>query len=561
MNRTLARLRALPRPRAIASLASLALGLLAIGGCGRTIRWEYSMPSSLDGSAMVARVRAGSCAGTDVIFERGFVDGMSSGDGPVLGAGTYGVEIEVLGTACDIVARGCEEVTLPDAEVVHVIITAITPVAACSPDRCMDGVCEMADAGIDAGELDAGTDDVGTSDVPPSDTPAPDVGVGDECTSATDCPCGGDVCTGGRCVPVRPATVVEAGYEHVCAVAGGRLFCWGSSGVGEVGVAWNTVAPRPTRIGAASDWTTISTFGDHTCGIQGGGVRCWGSNYTGQCGIDPAMSENILNGPVPVALPITPARIAVGALHSFALDAAGTLVGWGRNSQAQVGGSADTTDPLPPTALPETWLDVSGGEFFSCSVDASHQLWCRGANFSGSLGIGGRCSDCGPELVVDPTPGVAGPEWAHAELGRRHACAWDTAGALYCWGRGDGASLGALGVGEPAPSMVSAPSRVPDLTVAAASLGLHTCVVETTGALWCFGPNESGQLGVGDLDTRFDPARVEGSGWTDVTTGSDFTCALRSTGAVFCWGDGDAEVLGQDDGETDHTTPVRVCIP
>jgi len=419
----------------------------------------------------------------------------------------------------------------------------------------------MTDAGIDAAMLDVGEFDAGMSDVPSADTPPPDVGAGDECTVATECPCTGDTCAGGRCVPVRPATVVEAGSNHVCAIAGGRLFCWGSSGVGQVGVAWNTIAPLPTRIGAASDWTDVSSFGDHTCGIQGGIVRCWGSNYTGQCGIDPATADNLISGPVAIAVPITPTRIAVGALHSFALDASGTLAGWGRNSQAQVGGTANITSPLPPTTLPETWLDVSGGEFFSCSVDSTHQLWCRGASFSGSLGNGGRCSDCGPELVVDPTPGVAGPEWAHAELGRRHACAWDTAGALYCWGRGDGPSLGALGAGEPAPSMVSAPARVPGLTVAAASLGLHTCVVETSGALWCFGPNEAGQLGVGDLDTRFDPARVVGSGWTDVTTGSDFTCALRGTGTVFCWGDGDAQVLGQDDGALDHTTPVRVCMP
>ncbi len=544
-----------------AALSSALLVVPLVAGCGRAMRWEYSMPSSFDGSAMVARVRVGSCAGTEVRYERAFTDGESAGDGPVLPEGTYGVEIEVLGTDCDVVARGCEEVTLPGGDVVHVAITPITPVAACSPDRCMDGVCVTPDAGTDAGMDAAGADDVGVTDDVPNDGPPPDVGVGDECSDSTECPCAGDTCEAGRCVPLRPASIVEAGYEHVCAIAGGRLFCWGSSGVGEVGIAWNTVAPLPTRIGAASDWTDVSSFGDHTCGIQGGAVRCWGSNYTGQCGIDPGTSENVLNGPVAIAVPITPSRIAVGSLHSFALDAAGALAGWGRNSQAQVGGSANTMSPLPPTTLPETWLDVSGGEFFSCSVDTDHRLWCRGANFDGSLGTGGGCTDCGPREVLDPTPGLAGPEWAHAELGRRHACAWDTAGALYCWGRGNGASLGALGAGEPAPASVSAPTRVPGLTVARASLGLHTCVVETTGALWCFGPNESGQLGVGDLDTRFDPARVAGSEWTDVTTGSDFTCGLRASGAIFCWGDGDAEVLGQDDGQMDHSTPARVCVP
>jgi alpha-tubulin suppressor-like RCC1 family protein len=537
----------------------LALLALLSAGCGRTMRWEYSMPSTFDGSMMVARVRAGSCEGTTVLFEREFIDGESAGDGPVLSPGDYAVEIAVRGTDCDIVARGCEEVTLPGADVIHVTITAITPVDACSPDRCMDGVCEMLDGGIDASMIDV---DAGTSDVPPSDTPAPDVGVGDECTIAADCPCGPDVCTGGRCIPSRPATVLEAGDEHVCAIAGGRLFCWGRSGVGQVGVAWNTVTRIPTRIGPASDWTDVSSLGDHTCGIQGGGVRCWGSNYTRQCGVDIATYPNVLNGPVAVALPIAPARVAVGSLHSFALDATGMLAGWGRNSQAQVGGEANITNPLPQTVLLDTWLDVSAGEFFSCSIDSSHALWCRGASFSGSLGNDGRCSDCGPVQVVDPNGAMPGPEWARVELGLRHACAWDTAGVLYCWGRADGASVGALGVGEPPPSMVPTPSLLSGYTVAAASLSNHTCIVETSGALWCFGPNGSGQLGVGDQATRFEPARVEGSGWTDVTTGGSFTCGLRGSGAVFCWG----TVLGQtdlelEDGEEIETTPVRICIP
>lgn len=543
-------------------LSAIALVLLA-AGCGRSMRWEYELPSGLEGADMVARVRSGGCAGGTIVYEQPFTDGGPAVSGPVLGAGTYGVELEVLGDACDVVARGCEEVTLPGGDVVRVNVAAITPEAACSADRCIEGVCMRFDAGMpDAG----GPIDTGGTDVPSTDA-----GTGDECGPGTECGCG-DECIDGWCVPDRPVSTVEAARAHVCAITEGVVFCWGNAGVGELGTGsadWNRDSSVPLRV-AQSNWTDISTSGNTTCGVADGTMYCWGSNYVYQGGVMPdgGATENLLGGPTLVeGSPITATRFASGAVHTLAIDGSGRLAGWGRNDQGAVRGAPLTTaDPgyLPPTAIDGTWRTVAAGDFFSCGIDTESRLLCWGADLDNRVGRGTSCGNCDPGEVGGPSR-----TWAGVELGYGHACAWDVDGALYCWGRGNGISAGALGGGD--PQTVSTPQRVPDLVARAAGLSLHTCVIDVEGQLFCFGPNESGQLGVGDLAMHLSPERVEGRGWIDVSAGSDFTCGVRQRGALYCWGNGENNVLAQtmpnpDGGMpvadiTDRNRPTRVCIP
>jgi alpha-tubulin suppressor-like RCC1 family protein len=542
-------------------MSVVAFALLA--ACGpRSLGWEYTLPSGLDGSAMTARVRAGGCSGTDVRYETTFTDGDTTPDGPRLPPGTYGVELEARNGACEIVGRGCTTVTLPSGDpVVRVPVAAITPEPLC-PGMCVGSVC----TGVDAGPRDAGANDVGSYDAnvdaAPTDAYRPDAGPPEvECATSPDCPCAGDTCTAGRCVPPRPVSAIAAGTNHTCAIIGAQMHCWGTSTIGEVGGgSFSTTYAAPTRIDTRSAWTDVDALTRTTCGVESGIVRCWGSNFAGQGGTDPAAMANLF-GPTAVTLAITPARVAVGAFQSFAVGTGGALAGWGSNGHNETGApGGDTTSPVVPSTLgSDTWLDVSSGEFFTCGVRTTHALSCWGAGFNGSLGISTACFDCGPLPVTDPTPGTAGPMWTDVELGLTHACGWDVDGALYCWGRGTGESAGALGAGAPDADSPE-PVRVPSLVAAAASLSLHTCVIDRSGLLWCFGPNEAGQLGTGDTMQASSPMRVAGSGWAQVSAGLHHTCAVRNEGGLFCWGDGERFVLGTGDAD-DRTVPTRICIP
>jgi hypothetical protein len=80
----------------------------------------------------------------------------------------------------------------------------------------------------------------------------------------------------------------------------------------------------------------------------------------------------------------------------------------------------------------------------------------------------------------------------------------------------------------PAPSSLSA-----------GALGAgHACVIRA-GALYCWGDNASGQLGLGDLVARQAPTLVAGmeADVTAIAAGAAHTCAIKA-GAVYCWGEG-----------------------
>ncbi len=523
------------------------LAAIALASCGHSLSWEYTLPAGLEGSTLVARVRAGGCSSSEIRFEAPFVDGGPAPSIPRLGSGTYGIEIEAHDASCRKIATGCTEATLPRDGAVRVSVMSVSPTPLCVALLCSSGVCAPSDAGTT------------TSDTGPTPDTGVDGGSGDvdaalpsECSTASDCPCASDACTGHRCVPPTAATAVSAGEVHSCAIAGGGLYCWGTNDVGELGLTYSATPLPPARVGVSSDWHAIATLSRTTLGIDGGTVRGWGSNYTGQAGVDPSTPN--LFSPTGVSLPITPTRVRTGGIHGGALDASGVLWAFGENVHAEAYG-APTSSTVAPMQVGTTWRDVSMGTFFSCGIDGTGSLQCWGGDFSGQLGSADPCTNCGPVPVVVPS---GSPSWAGLSLGDHTACAWDDAGTLYCWGANTGDSAGILGVGTAAADAPE-PTRVPGIAVARVSLDDHACAIDLSGALWCWGPNTHGQLGDGSTTNRTQPVAIElGTQWSDVDTGKLHTCAVRADGGVFCWGNASDGATG---GTSDTHVPTRVCLP
>lgn len=90
----------------------------------------------------------------------------------------------------------------------------------------------------------------------------------------------------------------------------------------------------------------------------------------------------------------------------------------------------------------------------------------------------------------------------------------------------------------------------------------HTCHVRLDNSLWCWGENESGQLGVGDFAPQNRPIAVDDTfDWGFVSTGKRHTCGIKTDGSLWCWGDNsDAQLgLGSAAGDTDYfPTPQLV---
>jgi alpha-tubulin suppressor-like RCC1 family protein len=141
--------------------------------------------------------------------------------------------------------------------------------------------------------------------------------------------------------------------------------------------------------------------------------------------------------------------------------------------------------------------------------------------------------------------------------GGRGACAVRADGTLWCWGYNNSGQLG-----DGATTNSSAPVAVAALgaTVTSVSVGqTHACATKGDHSLWCWGRNTYGALGNGTTTDSDVPVQVTalGTSVAEVAAGFFQTCARKIDGTVWCWGTNSWGQLGN--GTTaDSSTPVQV---
>ena len=363
---------------------------------------------------------------------------------------------------------------------------------------------------------------------------------------------------------------VTAGATFSCAVTNdGAVFCWGDDHYGQLGTGHQVVRPLPTTIAVKADQVTAG--GAHSCAVGRavlpGGTDdfvCWGSDQAGQLGDNGDEDRSL---PTAIEPPLLPGSVSAGARHScaIALGESAGLWCWGRGSSGQLGPGHLVDTPFPTeVALPSDAnqaLAVAAGDAHTCALVSptdglGGEIFCFGDNSYGQLGDG--------TLTSRPTPALAplgstGVRVTAVAAGGGHTCAIDVTGQPWCWGRGDSGQLGdGAGANQPTPTPVSLPGGA---TVRSLSAGeAHTCAVDQVGGVWCWGADDRGQLGLGDSGANVDaPAAVAlPASATGVSAGGAHSCASLVDASVWCWGANDSGQLG--DGTTvDRPTPARVA--
>jgi alpha-tubulin suppressor-like RCC1 family protein len=336
----------------------------------------------------------------------------------------------------------------------------------------------------------------------------------------------------------------------VCAVAAtGALLCWGNNSFGQLGDGTKVNRLVPVQISGfgGNPVTQIAAGAAHTCALTSvGSVYCWGSNTKGQLGIGSTVEKL---RPVRVrALGTGVRNIRAGSEHSCALMGDRSVRCWGSNFEGQVG-DGTLVDRLSPTRVPGVGTGVQGlgaGLWSTCALTSTRAMKCWGSNFYGQLGSGDFNLSSVPVDVLGLTSGVQ-----FMSLGWAHACAVRS-GALFCWGR---SSAGAVGSGLPVGSNTPMATAVPEFTSGVEAVGaggLHTCAVRL-GLVSCWGLNDQGQLGRGNIGSAGTniPVQVPGvSGITAVAAADRNTCVLGL--GLYCFGNNDSGQVG------DGTTVIRL---
>lgn len=291
-------------------------------------------------------------------------------------------------------------------------------------------------------------------------------------------------------------SAVSAGEEHSCGIKNNILYCWGRNSSGQLGDGTGNdsltpVEPRNFRsLGAA---THVATGSAHTCAIADGKLYCWGSGSSGQLG--GAMSPTRLEpGLVPMMDADVTAVVAADD-HTCAVKAGG-LYCWGRNLAGQLGtgNMSDVTTPRLVMGLEAQVSAVVTSPIHTCAIQAN-AIKCWGSNSRGQLGDGTTTNRLMPGAAVSlPSQPIA------VAVGLQHTCAALAGGmGMRCWGSNADGQLGnndmnISPINRLTPDPVAGPlTDIISVTAAAA----HTCAVRATGEALCWGANNRGQLGSG----------------------------------------------------------------
>ncbi len=354
---------------------------------------------------------------------------------------------------------------------------------------------------------------------------------------------------------ITGATAIAAGNYFTCAlVAGGAAKCWGSNGYGELGDNTTTTRPNPGDVSGLSGATALAAGSNHACALQAGGtVQCWGYNAEGQVG-----DGTNTNRLIPTGVSGLSGATGLGAGSNFncAVAAGGSLKCWGDNDYGQLG-DWTTTNRSTPVDVPNlTGVSMAGlGANHSCVLLNSGQAQCWGSDDSKQLGNGAFID---VYSTSTPLPAIGLSTVSSLAVGEYHACARKSSGTLHCWGYN---TYGQVGAGPGSAWAIEIATAVPGLSnITQVAVGnSHTCATSATGALYCWGSNSSGQIGVEPTwSSYYVPTLVPGAGWaSQVAAGSYFTCAITALSATKCWGSNSYGQLGNGN-NFNQTNPVDV---
>lgn len=173
------------------------------------------------------------------------------------------------------------------------------------------------------------------------------------------------------------------------------------------------------------------------------------------------------------------------------------------------------------------WIERDSGTTGTLRVDVTDVTEFKSA--TGLFNWGNQvcaAKSWGP-VVCREIPGMYAPSLMNPDLDRFCSRSWDLFPR-------------ALGTYRPPipPDTVFADTKT-------GGAGSRGCTVSSGGQLYCFGPNDFGEVGDGSMQPRPSLVKVPLEGVQQVRVGANHACATTERGEVYCWGANNEGQLGK----------------
>ncbi len=363
--------------------------------------------------------------------------------------------------------------------------------------------------------------------------------------------------------PLYDVKEITAGESHACALLkSGRIVCWGDNSFGQGG---NPKATNGFLKNVLDGEHTLKPFiGTHN--IYAGGnstcvtakedrtVFCFGEKFGATKPMNWVPEKIELAGSIGALIEIK--QIAIGQGFACGLGKNSMVYCWGRNDRNQLGaltslpGMTKASQVLVtyPQEMPLIHIEqIAAGESHACGLQRDEKtVFCWGDNRLGQLG---NTSVRGyPEQVALGSNNLTLKGVKEVTAGGDHTCITSVRDELFCWGNGADGILGNDRVLSPYPVRVLDANGEMLSNVSQLAMGYdHTCVLDQTQKLYCYGLNTYGQLGF----RAFSSVAISGDKTpltkvTSIDTSHNRTCIVYGPDqTVACFGEKEIDNLNK----------------
>uniref|UniRef100_A0A4W3GDE1 HECT and RLD domain containing E3 ubiquitin protein ligase 4 n=1 Tax=Callorhinchus milii TaxID=7868 RepID=A0A4W3GDE1_CALMI len=286
-------------------------------------------------------------------------------------------------------------------------------------------------------------------------------------------------------------------------------------------------------------------------------MLCWGNASFGQLGLGGIDEEVVLE---PRSCSFFKKKrildVGCGRRHTVFVIHDGTVYTCGCNDLGQLGHEKGRKRPEQVSALDaQNIIAVSCGEMHTLSLNDEGQVFAWGLATDGQMGFSST-EEC--VRVPRNIKSLSEIRIIQVACGYYHSLALSNGSQIFSWGQN---KYGQLGLGpdttsKSAAQQIQSLNGVPFIQIAAG--GAHTFALTLSGAVFGWGRNKFGQLGLNDEKDRHVPTLLKSLRTQKVVyicCGEDHTATLTKEGGVFTFGAGGYGQLGHN--STNHEINPR----